>query len=147
MKDPNLKAKDKFDSSGSSDLDPNFIDGTLIVKVVHARELQGKSPDPYVAITFPGNKEFKTESISSSTNPIFNQALSNTFKIPKETGKVPLKVLVKDSNVLSDTVMGFVDVDWSESVVKPGDWSINQVYNLSALPGSKQFGSIGYLYL
>lgn len=72
MKDPNLKAKDKFDSSGCADPDPNFIDGELIVKVVHARELKADSPDPYVTITFPGGKELKTETISSTINPIFN---------------------------------------------------------------------------
>lgn len=78
-----------------------------------------------MAITFPGNKELKTETISSTVNPIFNQPLQNIFKIPKEIGNIPLKVLVKDSNFLTDAVIGFVDVAWEECVAKPGEWAIN----------------------
>ena len=44
----------------------------MMVKVVHARELAGSSIDPYVTVQFPGQKELKTESISSSNNPVFN---------------------------------------------------------------------------
>ena len=91
--------------------DPNSIQGTLILKAVHARELSGDStPDPYVTITFPGGVEKKTETMSSTVNPVWNQLIKQDFQIPKDA-QTPLKVFVKDSNYLSrDAVIGYTDV-------------------------------------
>ena len=78
QRDPNLKAKDKEDIAGG-DSDPNMVDGSLIVKLVHARELsveKGTIPDPYCTLSFPGGSELKSDTISSSTNPLWNQTFT-----------------------------------------------------------------------
>ncbi len=111
----------------AGETDPNSIEGTIIVKAIHARELSGATlPDPFATITFPGGVEHKTETVSSTTNPVWNQAFKENFKIPKDS-KIPLKIFVKDSNFLTrDAVIGFTDISWIEQCVsKPGEWAIN----------------------
>lgn len=51
--------------------------------------------------------------------------MKNQFKVKKENGNIPLKVLVKDSNILSDDLIGYVDMHWEECVSHPGEWAIN----------------------
>ena len=46
-----------------------------MLKLVHCRDLdagKGVVPDPYCTITFPGGIEKKSETISSTINPVFN---------------------------------------------------------------------------
>jgi hypothetical protein len=44
---------------------------------------------------------------------------------------IPLKLFLKDHNILADSVIGYVDVNWAECVTKPGEWAVNQVFKLS----------------
>lgn len=116
QKDPNLKPKDKEDKAGG-DPDPNSIIGKMFVKIVHARELnagKGINPDPYCTVTFPGGSEKKTETISSTINPLWNQTLVEPIKVDRQTGtSIPLKLFIKDHNFSSDGVIGYCDVAWA----------------------------------
>ena len=50
--------------------------GTLIVRVVHARDIKvsdSKASDPYALILFPNNKEHKTSIINNTLNPIWKE--------------------------------------------------------------------------
>ena len=50
--------------------------------------------------------------------------------------------------MLSDSVIGYIDVSWGECLSVPGDWGVNQVFKLSGTSESKgQLGSLGFVYL
>lgn len=127
------------------------IIGNLHLQIVHARGLKtlerNSLPDPYCQILLPDNSELKTETISSTTNPIWNYRHTIPMKMTNEQYK-PLKIILKDSNFLKDALLGFVDINWKPCLEKRGNWAINEIFKISGTPDLiGNLSSLGYLYV
>ncbi|EGR27332.1 hypothetical protein IMG5_197670 [Ichthyophthirius multifiliis] len=150
--DPNIKPKDKDNLLQIRD--ENIIQGSLKIRIIHARELPGinrnNTSDPYVQMTLPGGqKEVKTSTISNTVNPQWNETFLEKILISKDR-MAPLKIIVKNHDYLSqDDLLGIADVDWSKCVEEPGQWAVNNVFELQG--GSKEVRSkskqLGFLYV
>ena len=47
------------------------------------------------------------------------------------SGKAPVRVTLKDSDLMaSDDVLGYTTVDWSSCIQKPGEWAVNNIFEL-----------------
>lgn len=48
-----------------------------------------------------------------------------------EHDSVPIKITLKDSDTLAvDDVLGYCDIYWNECFKKPGEWAINEIFEL-----------------
>lgn len=148
LPDPNLKPIDKEGKASLADED--MICGTLIFRVIHAKELKaadGTTSDPYCSINLPDNSELKTSTINKTINPIWNETLEKKIKIP--TAKMaPIKFVLKDSDYLKDDLLGMVEVDWKICLEKHGIWAINEIFKITGTPDVMgKLSSLGYIYI
>jgi len=148
MEDKNVKPVDKDGKASLADDDS--INGTLIIRVIHAKELKaadGSTSDPYCTINLPDSTELKTSTINKTVNPIWNEKFEHKIKIPLEKMK-PIKFVLKDSDFLKDDMLGMVDVDWAICVQKPGIWAINEIFKITGTPDDMgKLSSLGYVYI
>lgn len=82
--------------------------------LVNARKLASSwsdTIDPYIKISYHGQEQ-KSQVIDDNENPDFNQDIS--FKMVP--GVTTAKLMLMDSNLISDSEYGHVDVDLSSSV-------------------------------
>lgn len=117
----------------------DFVAGKLLVNVVHASGLKiadslSKSSDPYVTCVLPNVAEKSTKIIHSCLNPIFNEQLVfDDFKVEKTKFlSNKMKVVIKDHDVgpQKEDLLGFVDVDLTVCLEKPGSWAINEIFKV-----------------
>ena len=82
LPDPNIKPIDKENKASLAEEDE--IRGTLIIRVVHAKELKaadGQTSDPFCTINFPDATSLKTSTINKTINPIWNERFEKEIKI------------------------------------------------------------------
>lgn len=62
---------------------------------------------------------------------------------------VPIKITVKDSDMLaSDDVLGYCDIKWNTCIKSPGEWAINDIFELQGAPDiKKNLKTLGYIYI
>ena len=66
-----------------------------------------------------------------------------------ESGKAPVRITLKDSDLMaSDDVLGYSTIDWSSCIQKPGEWAVNNIFELQGEPNIKgNLKTLGYIYL
>jgi len=107
------------------------------VKVVHAKNLRvadRTSSDPYTIVIFPNQKEKKTSIINKCLNPIWNDLIEEQINISKDK-MVAIQIIVKDHDLLNkDDLLGTAEVDWNSCIESPGQWTINNLFDLNGPP-------------
>lgn len=148
LPDPNLKPVDKENKASLADED--VIMGTLVIRVIHAKELKaadGKTSDVYCSINLPNGESMKTSIINKTINPIWNERLEKKIRIQREK-MAPIKFVLKDHDFVKDDLLGMVEVDWNVCVEKHGLWAINEIFKITGTPDViGKLSSLGYLYV
>jgi Ca2+-dependent lipid-binding protein/Ca2+-binding EF-hand superfamily protein len=136
--------------------------GTLVVKVIHARGLirgdtglSGSSSDPYVEMTLPPNgKKYKTKHIANTLVPHWNEEFLHQVDIPdvRYVNNAVFKVYDHDGLLVGggDDLIGFVEVDLKPVLNDPNAWTINKLFELDGpvkLREKLKLKNFGLLYL
>ena len=85
--DPNTQPIDKDVGEVLNAKDPNLVKGTLVVRVVHGKDLRpadGDTSDPFCEVKFPDEKTLSSETVNKTLNPIWNQRLERALNMKKE---------------------------------------------------------------
>lgn len=147
--DPQVKPRDKDGKASLADDD--MILGTLVIRVVHAKDLKaadGSTSDPYCEINFPDGTSLKSGTINKTVNPIWNDVIRKELKVPIEKRDQNIKFVVKDSDFLKDDMLGQTDVPWRGCIEKPGVWVVNELFKLTGTPDMMgKLSSLGHLYV
>jgi Ca2+-dependent lipid-binding protein len=116
----------------------SIINGQFFINAVWGKSLpvadsglEGSLCDPYLEIIMPDKKVLKTKSIENTLNPIWKQNFVQKATLESfQLEPIQIQIKDKDSMLVSDDLIGYVQYDISEAVQQSGKWSINRIIDV-----------------